>query len=477
MARAIVVCAALLTVPLVYGAGEPAEVTETVIRLTVPPKEAPKPALKYQLLPEMTEMQQGNPIQAYLRCFSEQQNFFYNREAVKKREEYEKMALESLPVKELQGYGRLALDQADYAARLTTPDWQILYKMRKEGARMLLPDIQGMRDLTRALKVRFRVALAEKKFDVALRTAKTMFAMARHLGKHPTLIANLVGMAIANETMLTVEEMLQQPGCPNLYWAFTELPSPLVEIRHGIRGERVLGAAELSRLIDRRPMSAEELEGAVKAISELYRVTNLQYALSDGKSRIPANEKAKEKQTPREWLKATADDPAHVREARSRLVQRGLSKKVVESFPPLQVIFLDEKREYEDRFDEQTKGMLLPYWQGEAYLARHRRKNEECLFRMLAPSCTRIRNFQARLDQRIALLRTVEALRLHAAAHGGKLPEKLADVAVPLPVDPISGKAFRYTRAGNKATLKGTTPVGQERNPQFNVRYEVTIKS
>jgi hypothetical protein len=96
---------------------------------------------------------------------------------------------------------------------------------------------------------------------------------------------------------------------------------------------------------------------------------------------------------------------------------------------------------------------------------------------MLVPRCARIRSFQARLDQRIALLRTVEALRLYAASHAAKLPDKLADITVPLPVDPISGKAFHYTRDGNKATLKGATPVGQEKNPQFNIRYEVTIKS
>ncbi len=82
MARVIVVCAFLLSLPPVVQAQKAAEPTETVIRLTVPPKAAPRPALKYQLLPELTEMQPGNPIQGYLRCYSEQYNFFYNREAV-----------------------------------------------------------------------------------------------------------------------------------------------------------------------------------------------------------------------------------------------------------------------------------------------------------------------------------------------------------------------------------------------------------
>ncbi len=144
----------------------------------------------------------------------------------------------------------------------------------------------------------------------------------------------------------------------------------------------------------------------------------------------------------------------------------------------MQVILLDEKREYEYRRDENSKGILLPYWQGEAFLLKSRlRHNPDTLFRPLVTYCGKIRNSQARLDQRLALLRTVEALRLHAAAHDGKLPEKLADISVPLPVDPITGKSFFYNKEGDKAILHGTPPRDEEKNPSFNLRYEVTIKS
>ena len=81
-----------------------------------------------------------------------------------------------------------------------------------------------MRTLARALQVRFRAEVALGRFDDAIRTAKTMFAMSRHLGEHPTLIGNLVGIAIAYVAIEPLEEMLEQPGCPNLYWALTNLP-------------------------------------------------------------------------------------------------------------------------------------------------------------------------------------------------------------------------------------------------------------
>jgi hypothetical protein len=80
------------------------------------------------------------------------------------------------------------------------------------------------------------------------------------------------------------------------------------------------------------------------------------------------------------------------------------------------------------------------------------------------------------LEQRIALLRHVEALRLYAAAHDGKLPEKLADCPVPLPDDPFTGRPFRYHVDGATAHLRGSPPPGEEKNPGFNVHYEVTIQ-
>ena len=51
------------------------------------------------------------------------------------------------------------------------------------------------------------------------------------------------------------------------------------------------------------------------------------------------------------------------------------------------------------------------------------------------------------------MLQVLEAVRLHAAANKGALPEKLDDVDVPLPVDPFTGKAFRYAVKDGKATL------------------------
>jgi hypothetical protein len=473
MTRTLFVCALLTAWPSVSQAQATSEPAETVISLTVQPMAAPKPALRYLLLPELKELNPGNPIHGYLKCFMEQQNFFFNKEAVDRRDKMLTMPLKELPAKELQDYGGFALRQADWAARLDKPDWQILLKTKTEGLNLLLPDVQQMRALASALKVRFRAEAALGRYDDALRTAKTMFALSRHMGEHPTLIGDLVGIAIATITIGPLEEMLQQPGCPNLYWALTNLPNPLISVATGMEGERVLVRGEFHDLDDSAPMSEEQLQKLIVHIDKVREVAK-------GEQKKPGEPD----QSTRAWLDARNNDEALVAAARRRLVEYGLPEERLARFPVDQVLLLDEWREFEVRRDEAMKLMNLPTWQAQETLERMTKTGPssdvaspgEALFTGLVPALYKVRLAQGRLEQRIALLRAVEALRLYAAEHDGKLPAKLSDVPVPLPPDPFTGKPFRYELDGTTGHLRGSPPAGQEKIPAYNVHYEVTIQ-
>src|SRR5580700_1180472 len=94
-----------------------AEESVTVIKLAARAQAAPKPALKYFLLPELKDMEQGNPIPAYYKCFMEQNHFYFDKESVDNREKWQKCPLAELP-NDLTTYGGSSTRQADYAARL-----------------------------------------------------------------------------------------------------------------------------------------------------------------------------------------------------------------------------------------------------------------------------------------------------------------------------------------------------------------------
>jgi hypothetical protein len=408
-----------------------------VIRLTVDPMPAPKPALRYLLLPDLKEMTPGNPIPTYLASMLDQ-DFTLEQETL----------------------SPAALRQADRAARMDKPDWQLIPRLKTDGISLLLPDLQKMRSLAAGLQSRFREEAASRRFDDALATSRTMFALSRHTGEHPTLIGNLVGIAIAAITITPLEEMLEQPGCPNLYWALTNLPDPLVSVRSGLEGERILILAELRGLDDKEPMTPAQI---AKVITHLEKLRAFGFI-------------AKDDLKIRRYLAERTKDESLVRAARARLVEYGLTEKRVARFPADQVILLDERLKYEILRDEEMKLMPLRTWEVEALPHEAGSVKEESLFSFFLSALRKVRRAQGRLEQRIALLRHVEGLRMYAADHGGALPEKLADVKVPLPVDPFTGKPFRYTREGATAHLRGSPPRGEENNPAYNIHYEITIR-
>ena len=425
---------------IALAANSPAPQTiraETLYRMNLHPMAAPKPALRYLLLPELKEMTPGNPIEGYLQCLLDQDFTAQNEQLT-----------------------RAALKLVDRAARMEKPDWQILTKTKTDGFSLLLPDVQKMRLLAAGLQERFRAEIAQGRFDDAIATAKTMFAMSRHLSEHPTLIADLVAVAIAYIAIGPLQEMLEQQGCPNLYWALTNLPNPLISLDKGIEGERLLFQGELSDLDDAVPLTPAQLK---KVIEHIDRIRDIDPKSSKNKTQA--------------WLEARIKDQALLASARKRLVEYGIPEVRLRKFPAEQLLLLDEKRNSEVERDEFMKLMNLPTWEAMELGDRLKLSYEKNkpLFGPLGNTLHKVRFAQARLEQRIALLRHIEAIRLHAAGHKGQLPAKLSDIAVPLPVDPFTGKPFHYSVEGTTAHLRGSPPKGYESTAVYNLHYEITI--
>ena len=236
MNRWIAFISCLFVGPVVFAA--PAPSTDRQMLLDVQPAAAPVPALKYQLLPEVAEMNPGNAFPAWLKCFAEQTNFFFIKESIDERERLAKCPLTDIKPGSLVGYGGSALRQADLAARLEYCDWNLLPQMREKGYNLLLPELQQMRTLAQALAVRCRGQIVDKDYDGAVHGLKTIFTLARHLGEHPTIISGMVGVAIGQIGFNLIEELIQQPDAPNLYWALTLLPREVVDARRGLSADR-----------------------------------------------------------------------------------------------------------------------------------------------------------------------------------------------------------------------------------------------
>jgi hypothetical protein len=233
----------------------------------------------------------------------------------------------------------------------------------------------------------------------------------------------------------------------------------MIDICKGFQGERMLFVKELSILDESEPMTERQLKKAVEQIKAVLKLTD-----------NPPREDVEK------TLNACVNAPDHIRASRKRLIESGLAEEAVKGFPALQVVLLDEKVTYEAERDRFARWMPLPYPQSEAGIAREEAKKRPAgLLVGFVPATMKVRNANVRLEQRFAMLRVVEALRLHAAEHRA-FPEKLADIQVPIPVDPVTGKPFLYKLEGKTAKLGGAAPRGMETNAAFNIRYELTMR-
>ena len=115
----------------------------------------------------------------------------------------------------------------------------------------------------------------------------------------------------------------------------------------------------------------------------------------------------------------------------------------------------------------------------ELELANLKKQNDPLLRRQqeeqLKPGHDRVRVIGKRLQRDVAALQCIEAIRLYAAAHGGKFPNQLSDITdVPVPDNPATGKPFVYRRSGSKATLEGLSPGDSQKEEVLT--YELNLK-
>jgi hypothetical protein len=469
MTRLLALAALLTLASVPAGAQQPVP----VIRLALSPRAEPVPALKYPLLPPLRERHSGNALLLYYRAFSpEWQAHRRTPHFLEKVSDANEKPLRDLApddVKSLaRGYSSAILTEVDRGARRSYCDWEMDQRIREDGIAVLLPDIQAFREFTQLLKMRARQELLAGEYDRAARSLQTGLTLARHATEGPSLIHNLVGVACAAIMLTVVDDWVERPDAPNLYWALTDLPHPLLSMRKGIEGERLFidwlfpGYREL---LDNP--AASPATGRVQTSLQKYAgMLNM-----EGDSRT--------------WGPLLAALRTYPR-ARRFLREKGRSDEQIEAMPALQVVFLYEIHKYDVAFDDLRKWASLPYPEAAPHVRRAVERTRvaptapasSSIAALLLPAVDKVLAAPVRVERKLAALRVIEALRLHAASNGGKLPERLEAVTeVPIPLDPFTGKPFAYRVEGEKAVLSAEAPAGQAATPNNTLRYELTLRT
>jgi hypothetical protein len=433
------------------------------VKITLHPQAAPVPSLKYRLLPDRLLQQRGNAAVHYGKVTAEETSVFGDEKLQQQIADWAAAPLESLRGGKVKlpsdGWIEGALRRG---ALCMDCDWQLPIG-EVPYYTSLLPDAQQARAFGRILATRARIQIADAQYDDAITTLQTGYALGRNVAAGETLVNGLVGIAICGLMNQQVIDYVQQPGAPNLYWALTDLPTPMIEMHRGLEVERM--GIELTYPEIAQARTAKKTADEWEAV--FVRIFGHELVASLGSGTPP-------KPFSQEEIERRCDErlPA----AKKYLIAGGVPAKELEEMPKFQIATLYSLALFHEELDETMRYHRLPYPEASAGVRalEKRLQTDDREIVPLAPhwlpALKTSRESPARLERTIDVLRVFEALRLYGAAHDGKLPEALAEIVeAPIPNDPITGKPFEYKLAGDRATLRGPAVSDQP------LDYEITM--
>jgi hypothetical protein len=462
---------------------EPKQPPAPVYSLTLRPVGPPIPSFRFELVPSSRNLVPNNAALLHHRALHLLADVRPSaKDWVEVQEKYQKVLqapLKDFPRDDVRTFlerYRHVFKELEAAAKCDRCEWGTEQRVAEEGViGFLLEDAQKTRNLAFLLSLRCRLHTAEGKIDLALRDVQTGFVLARHVAQGPTAIHFLIGTAIATNLIGELEQAMQAPGCPNLYWSLTALPRPLIDLRKGMEGEmRSMEAlVPIPKGVDKGPMTPEE------ALAALDRLWDAIQKHSEADPRMGLAES-------RLGLAfyITLQHPS----ARKSLLAAGKTEAELDAMPPAQVVMLDLLVRFRNLRDEHFVWFNAPYPEAIQGMRKSEERVQELrrgsppfdylqiMVTLLLPAVDKVYATQVRTERRIASLRTVEAVRLHAAKNDGKLPDRLADVTVvPVPADPVTGQPFEYQVEGNKFTISVPPPPGGRAEQGNHWKYVVTM--
>lgn len=443
---------------LLAATGRAAEIedVETVrVPLSLSPQRAEDGA-SYRLLPAAPELKEGNAAVVMLRMIWEQQPFLLN--TAREIRELMELPYDDPKVREFQfGHFKSVLQRAAY---MEDAEWH--YPLEEIPMSMiLLPDVQGLRDiLGRGMSLWTRQQIAAGDHLAAIQAMRVQLACVRHVTQTPFVVVQLVGASMADMTLDNLESLISQPETPNLYWALAVLPQHLSDYRDTLQWDAVMLERSLPSLHPRPPALTdreawEEVavefgkfledglgrgEDSEALLERAYGIAR-KYLIEEQEFRPETLEKMGREAVVMRWILAT----------NQTLHQRTETAYALPS--PLAIKKLQDIEADIDELVEATDAASPPYTMQrvEVYLSLHR------------------------FNRRVKFLQAVEAIRDYAARNG-RLPQRLDDVPLYVPRDPLTELPFEYEYSAEDESATLRIPLIPGVAGQKQRIYELTLQ-
>lgn len=399
-------------------------------------------AVDNRLYPSTALMRPGDAAPIFLRINSE--NLAW-RKAVNQLnlEECLDMNLQDLKVEEIeQARAYIIRSEMRRLVFRRTAGWQ--YPIFEEPLfSILLPDVQESRSYARAMTTFARVAILKGDLPEAEEWLLYSIGLARHVGEGPFAIVQLVRAAETNDALNVVEELIQHPTSSNYYWDLTSIPSPTFSIRDSATFE---SAGLENTIVALKNLDALKVEEQWIALAQ--EIQNYLRELSPSKSASLLDTA---------WIKhARKELPTAMPAAADRVNQMSDSEVSVRywwirtqhfTHKLRAIAMLKPHQAIQKLRDLKTAGLVIA--ENEAVV--------DMGVDTLTPSM--LLNLTL-LEQHIEILRTIESIRDWSSKNGGKLPQQLEQLDLPISRDPLSDQPFEWklSQDGKEGVLSGLIP-------------------
>ena len=482
---------------------------DLTIELTISPAAEPIPALKYELMPRFADQTPGNAADIYQQAFammaqvvekhkphdpnlvSQFENNLYELQKAPLTDENKILFTQTLDA--VQD----VLDLIEQGSHCEICDWQIPLRSN-DVKRTFLNKFTRRVGMALAVKAHFQIE--NKQFGQAIETLKTGLTYSHHIACSGETFGMIVAIDISRMMLAQVEFLINSPDCPNLYWALSNLPVPFIDRQTALRYERdkLYIMFPVLRQIEKQKLTEKDASNLFLTLA----ITSMNRD-NDYKSK-PFREN--EEQIIIQKL---------YRPAVSFLKDQGYSEQQIMSYAPVHAILIHQLHDLDNILDSFYKWSAKPgqqAYQGSETAFENLQVKQKPMHNILEDrnfgqlwlnmmddfgtlqfdperhqslahfitaelmGIGRFHQLTTRVNQKIAALQCVEAIRIHAAEHN-ILPPTLEDItSVPVPIDPMTHSKFLYQLDNGIAILTSSAnPISEY--PDYLLRYEIKLRN
>ena len=367
------------------------------------------------------------------------------------------------------------LANLEIAASCSDIEWPWIHESAERKFLMhAFHEFSNLRTLGSVVDLNARLNLANQDFDSAVQHMQVHLAMAGHLIGHPDFFHSDQGIVIAENALKTIEEFIQQPDSPNLYWFLS------LSLREFTNSRLIPSIKARRKFFDSLFPSIRDWESQDLDVQDTgQRFRKFVDSLGQENSNVLSIDTT-----------VVAELSA---DSRKNLIQTGLSEEFVSGMSELQAVVLDRIFQIRMRIDHLESLLKIEFDDAETNVLVTKVANDlhslEVSMDMvltggyLTNDMNEIPNFAKRFSrymavkQRMEMLRLIESVRFHAKLRDGKIPESLQKLdKLNVPLDPATMRPFVYSVDRNTVQISSDIDGSLNKQTHQELGYSISLR-